>query len=335
MKRLLPSTAAAIALLAVVPASAAAAKPQTGAVLRVDRAHHKVEIVDSEHAVHSYAAPRRAARKLHPGVKVAFQASGTRISSLKVKGRARKLAFYGTVVSNASGTAVFRLGDGKELRLARRQSGGRHGRHKHSHRASVQINVQGLSAGQVVLITEAIDRGGDLTITFKLIPGSDPNGAPNGDDQDVTGTITAIDSDSLTIQTNDGRSMTFQASSDLIDGFDVGDEVDVTYYSDADGTLVADDVESTDDGQDPGNDDLDVVGTVTAIGSSSISVQVDGAGVMTFDADTDLLDGWDVGDQVDVTYYQDTDGSLVADDIESADDSGDDPEPDPYNGSDD
>jgi hypothetical protein len=38
---------------------------------------------------------------------------------------------------------------------------------------------------------------------------------------------------------------------------------------------------------------------------------------------------WEVGDLVDVSYYQDTDGSLVADDIESSDDSGDDPTPDP------
>ena len=46
-----------------------------------------------------------------------------------------------------------------------------------------------------------------------------------------------------------------------------------------------------------------------------------GSGSMTFAADSDLLDGVSVGDVVDVTYFQDTDGSLVADDVEPADDS--------------
>jgi hypothetical protein len=317
MKRLLTSTAA-IAVLAL-PASALAAGPQSGAVLRVDRAHHKVEIVDSQHAVRSYSAPRRAARKLRAGVKVAYRASGSRLTSLHAKGRAHKLAFYATVVSNASGTAVFRLGDGNKLRL-------------HHRKRSVRINVQGLAAGQVVLVTEVFDRKGNLTITFKLMPTTrDPGDA----DRDVTGAITALSEDSLTMQTDGGQTMTFQASSDVLDGLDVGDDVDVTYHAEADGTLVADDVEPTDDGSDPGSDDLDAIGTVTAIGTSSITVQVDGGGAMTFAADSDLLDGWDIGDRVDVSYFQDADGSFVADDIESPGDPGDDPGPDPYDGSED
>jgi hypothetical protein len=44
---------------------------------------------------------------------------------------------------------------------------------------------------------------------------------------------------------------------------------------------------------------------------------------MTFQTDSDLVDGVNVGDQVDVTYFKDTDGSLVADDVEPADSSGD------------
>ncbi len=314
MKRLLPSCATAIAVL-LLPASAAA-QSQSGAVLRVDRAHHRVEIVDSQHAVHSYAAPRRAVRKLRPGTKVTFQTSAGRIGSLRVNGRARKLSFYGKVVKAGGRGAVFRLGDGKQLRLAKRQLG--HRGHRRAHRSSVQINLQGLQPGQVVLISETIDAAGNLTITIKLIPGADPN----GDDQDVTGTITAIGPASVTIQADDGSSMTFQASSDVLDGFEVGDVVDVTYYTEADGTLVADDIEPVDDGGDTG-DELDAIGIVTAVGPSTISIQVDGGGPMTFEADPDLTDGFAVGDHVDVTYWQDVDGSLVADDVESADDTGD------------
>jgi len=315
MKRLLPSCAAAIALLAI-PAAASAS---TGAVLRVNRAHHKLEIVDSQHAVRGYTAavPRRALRKVRAGAKVSFQASGGRITSLHVAGRAHKLAFLAKVVSASNGKGlVLRLGDGSELRLGKRQLG-RHAHRGRAHRSSVQINVEGLNPGQVVLITETVDGAGNVTITIKLMPNADPN----GDDQDVTGTITALGADSITIQTDGGQSMTFQSDPVLLEDYSVGDQVDVSYYTDADGSLVADDVEPLDDGS--GADDLDAIGTVTAIDASSVTVQVDGSGAMTFSADADLLDGVSVGDVVDVTYFQDTDGTLVADDIEPADDSGD------------
>ncbi|HEX6461382.1 MAG TPA: copper-binding protein [Thermoleophilaceae bacterium] len=311
MKRLVPSCAAAIALLGI-PAAASA---QTGVVLRVNRAHHKLEIVDAGHVVRSYTARpgRRAARKVRAGVKVSFQATGGRITSLRVAGRARKLAFLGKVVSNGSKGVVLRLGDGQDLRLGKR----RFGKHR-AHHSSVQINLQGLNPGQVVLITETTDSAGDLTITIKLVPGADPN----GDDQDVTGTITAIGAGSVTIQADDGSTMTFQADAVLLEGFEVGDQVDVTYYADAGGSLVADDIEPVDDGS--GAEDLDALGTVTALdaGAGTITVQVDGGGPMTFQADADLLDGVAVGDYVDVTYFQDTHGSLVADDVEPADTSG-------------
>jgi hypothetical protein len=315
MQRLLTTTVTAFALL-VVPASAAGT--QNGTVLRVDRAHHRVEVVDSKHAVRSYTTPRRAARKLRAGAKVSFHANAGRISSLRVGGRARKVSFYGKLVSKGGNAAVFRLGDGNKLRLGQRRPAPR-GHRKHTRRGSVRINLQGLQAGQVVLITETIDRAGNMTITIKLVPGADPI----GDDQDVTGTITAFGTGSVTIQTDAGDTMTFQASSDVVEGFEVDDQVDVTYYREADGTLVADDIEPVDDGSADGSDDVDVIGVVTAIGPSSISIQVDGGGPMTFAADPDLTDGISVGDHVDVTYFQDADGSLVADDVEPADDSGD------------
>src|SRR4051794_16290590 len=116
MKRLLPSCAAAFALLAI-PA-AASAQTQTGAVLRVNRAHHKLEVVDSGHVVRSYTTgTRRAVRKLRAGAKVSFHAEGGRITSLRVDGRARKLAFLGKVVSSSGKGLVLRLGDGQKLRL--------------------------------------------------------------------------------------------------------------------------------------------------------------------------------------------------------------------------
>src|SRR5436309_252664 len=119
MKRLLPGCATALALLAI-PAAASA---QTGAVLRVNRAHNKLEIVDSQHAVRSYttAVSRHGLRKLHAGARVSFQASGGRITSLRVGGRAHKLAFLARVVTASNGKGlVLRLGDGSQLRLGKR-----------------------------------------------------------------------------------------------------------------------------------------------------------------------------------------------------------------------
>src|SRR5207248_7300013 len=129
-----------------------------------------------------------------------------------------------------------------------------------------QINLDGLDPGQVVLITETVDAGGNVTITIKLMPNADPN----GDDQDVTGTVTALGGDSVTIETDGGDSMTFQADPMLLEDFSTGDQVDVSYYTDADGSLVADDVEPLDDS---GSDDLDVIGTVTALDDSSVTVE--------------------------------------------------------------
>ena len=64
------------------------------------------------------------------------------------------------------------------------------------------------------------------------------------------------------------------------------------------------------------------MGTVTQVRGDGLTVQVDGEGAMSFEADADLLEGVSVGELVEVTYYQDDDGSLVADDVEAADDTG-------------
>jgi hypothetical protein len=138
----------------------------------------------------------------------------------------------------------------------------------------------------------------------------------------VSGTITAIGAGSVTMQADDGSTMTFQAASDVLDGFEAGDAVDVTYYAEADGTLVADDIEPADLGGGDDGDDLDAIGVATAIGAESITIQVDGGGPMTFASDPDLNDGVSVGDHVDVTYSQDPDSTFVADDVEFVDDSG-------------
>jgi hypothetical protein len=306
MKRLAPFATLALCL---VPA-AAQAKPQSGALLRVDRAHRKVELVDSRHVVHRYAVAGRLSKKLRAGALVSFKARGKRIAKLRVTGRTRKLAFYATVVSSARKGAVLRLPDGRSWRVGQKQV-----KHKGAGASSVSISLEGLQPGQVVLITMVSDGAGNVSITIKLVPNGDPT---SGEDEDVTGTITAIEAGSVTVETDDQGELTFVADQDLLDGFQVGDDVDVTYFTDGDGSLVADDIELLDDSE---GSDFDVVGTVTQVRGDGLTVQVDGEGAMSFGADPDLLNGVTVGELVDVTYYEDADGSMVADDIEPVDDS--------------
>jgi Domain of unknown function (DUF5666) len=125
-----------------------------------------------------------------------------------------------------------------------------------------------------------------------------------------------VTDDSIAIDTGDEQ-LTFVADPDLLADIQVDDEVDVTYYEDG-GTLVADDVSLVDDGQ----EDDTVTGTVTQVRGDGLTIQVDGEGAMSFSADPDLLQDVAVGDVVDVTYYQDDNGSLVADDVEPADPGG-------------
>jgi hypothetical protein len=310
-----------IALVAALALPAAAsAKQQSGTVLKVDRAHHAVEIVTPKHVVRRYSAPGKLIKRLKPQTAVVYSTAGKKVVKLRAKGHARKVAFYAKVVASGRSGVVLRLADGRRVKL-----GGGKKKRAHNRAAaagSVTVNIQGLKVGQIVLITQTVDSSGNVTITIRLVQVPDANG---GEDQDVVGTVTAIadDGSTLTIQTDSGDSMTFQTDSDIVDGIAVGDLVDVAYYQDTDGSLVADDVSSADDGSGDGGEDQLATGTVTGVApdGSSITVAVDGGGAMTFQTDPDLIDGIAVGDVVDVSYYQDTDGSFVADDVSPVDDS--------------
>jgi hypothetical protein len=106
----------------------------------------------------------------------------------------------------------------------------------------------------------------------------------------------------------DGSTMRFVANPDdeLTDGLLLGDQVTVTYNKLQDGALKASDVEYF---------DQDVVGTVLAVTSGSVTIQVDGTGAvetLTDDPSDGMFEGVNVGDQdVDVTYYVAAAGLIV------------------------
>jgi hypothetical protein len=285
-------------MLALLVPAAAQAKPQKGAVLRVDRGHHKVEVVNSAHLVRSYSVIGKLSSKLRSGALVTFKPIGKKANGLRIDGRTRKLAFYATVVSSAKKGAVMRLPDGLSWKIGRKL-----------------LKHQGLAPDQVVLIRMITDRKGHVSFKFKILNSDDPTG---GEDQDASGTVTYVSGDTLTIDTGD-ENLTFVADPELLTDIQVDDEVDVTYYED-NGTLVADDVSLVDDG----TEDETVTGTVSEVRDDGLTIQVDGEGPISFTTeDPGLLEGVNVGDEVDVSYYTGDDGSLVADDVEPTDPSGD------------
>jgi hypothetical protein len=131
---------------------------------------------------------------------------------------------------------------------------------------------------------------------------------------DATGPITAVSGTSVTVTTDTGAMSFAVDDSSLTDGFVVGDVVDVTYVDNGDGTYTAQDVQYV---------QQDASGTVTAVGSSQLTVTDSSTGATdTFSGgpnsgvvlDGTGFDGIQVGDQVDVTYHV-SNGHWVADQV--------------------
>jgi hypothetical protein len=188
MSRLTKIAAAALTAAAVLATPALAqAKPGKATVLQVNRGKHHVELVDGHHVVHSYLFSGKVSRKLRQGAVVTYRTKGKRVTSLRVVGRVRKVAYIGKVVSSGRHGVVLQLADGRRVRVGARKST-RHARAA----GSVSISLQGLKSGQIVMITETDDGQGNISITIKLVQGPDGGGdASGGEDQDVVGTVAA------------------------------------------------------------------------------------------------------------------------------------------------
>jgi hypothetical protein len=133
---------------------------------------------------------------------------------------------------------------------------------------------------------------------------------------EASGTITDIpdDQSSLAVQTAAGQTLTISTEDPtLLDDFSVGDDVQVSYIQ-VGAHLIARDVEPLDDGT------LSASATITAIApdGSTFTAQTDDGQTLTIQANPDDLEGFAVGDQVDITYKQDASGVLTEQDIEPA-----------------
>jgi hypothetical protein len=324
MKRLM--LAAGVAALAVFPAGALANTPRAK-VLSVDARHHTVQLVDSKHVVRAYRL-RGTLPHLGLGDTVTFRRSGHGRTISHVKRTARAfgtLSFYAKVVRSGSKQVRLRLGDGSALRLPSSRVSTRTVAHAAAvSTAPVTIQVQGLTPGEKVLISETVDARGHWTITLTLPSTSaagagttSGDGAGNGtvddpgDDQLAEGAITQVSEAGLAVSTASGAlRFAVDPTAGLTDSFLVGDVVDVSYSQSSDGSLNADDVEYV---------EQDALGVVSdASDASLILTDQDTGQPDTFigDPDLGLFVGVNPGDQVDVTYHQ----SAVGDVADAVDD---------------
>jgi hypothetical protein len=324
MKRL--TFATAVAMLAL-PGSAFAASGH-GVVLSVDSKHRRIEVVDSSHVVHAFGYRGRLPR-LHAGSTISFHRVGKAVTGVKVSGqKSRTVAFLGRVVKSNKSGLVLRLADGKKVAFSAKQV--RRPRPKASHKrkaraasarasvANVTINIQGLQPGVMVLVTETVD-GNNVTITISFPTKSDP---VTGGEQQASGTVTDVGDDAFVLTTDDGSDLRLHmAASKLGDlGLQPCDTLDVSYHQDA-GMLIADHVSSTGTsttGDCADNaDEQDVVGTITRVSGDGLTVTTQDQGTMTFTVDSsDITDGYQVGDVVDVTYVDNGGGQYDASDVE-------------------
>jgi hypothetical protein len=236
-------------------------------------------------------------------------------------------------VRTAGKHVVLRLADGRTVSFASRAAAKRTKRTKrtkHARKAiarsasasapAVTVNIQGLTPGATVLVTETVAPDGTITISITLPAAG--SGSTAGD-QTVDGVVSDVQDDTFTISTADGSSLVLHMNADALAALDMFscDTVTVSYHTDA-GLLVADNVDDTgtsssgDCAGDSGSSDE--TGPIVSLSSTSVTIATQDQGNMTFSVDptAGLTDGFLVGDVVDVTYAADSSGANAASDIE-------------------
>lgn len=314
---------AALATTLSFPAAALAAK---GVVLSVDRSHHVVQIIDAKYAVHAYHYRRLPG--VHAGTKLTYTVTGKTLRSAKANGVSRKFSFLAHVIHSGNQGLALKLGDGNKLTFSPKQlqhaSAHAHTGKKQAEVAAtsgnVTINIEGLQPGETVLITESTDANGNLTITITLTGSSAGGGVVELQD---TGVVSAINDDTFDVTTGDGSTLHLHMAADALSNLNMSecDNVSVTYHKDA-SMLIADNVvdqgpnDSCNGGGGAGGGDI--TGTITAVSNDSITINADdGSGLQTFSVQSpDDVAGFQVGDDVDVTYETADDGSLIEDAVE-------------------
>lgn len=239
--------------------------------------------------------------------------------------RARTMSFTAKVVRTSTRGLVVRTAQGRLLSFSAHQLRPAHISRHHGGAAhalfhaadlslstgNVVINLLGLQPGLTIQINETTDAQGNTTITITL-PGSLGQ-------ETVSGVITDVNSDAMSLQIGDGTELRLHAAGDTLSNLNLQpcDEVSVTYHQDA-GILVADSVTPT--GASTSGDcapSYDATGTITQVSADGITISTDqGSQSFSVDPSSGLTDGYQVGDLVDVTYAVSPDGSMTVSDVE-------------------
>lgn len=302
---LLLACAAGACALSASATLAAPSVPSNGQGVLLSLVGHTLRLVDKSHRVGDVHVA--STRGLQRGDVVSVRNGRARVS-----GRVRKLSFLGRVVRSSGRGAVVRLGDGSSFKVG---GGKPHGRRARS-AGKVTIDLQGLSAGQAVLVTIATDAQGNVAITIKVL--SSPTDIGDGE-LHASGVVTDDEGEgAFAIRTEDGSGLRFGDPRQLFDAADAAwcDVVDVSFHKSG-GRLIADALRVTGQGdegdcaEEESADEID--GTVTALAADGSSLTVapddDSAATTIPVDDAGLLDGIEVGDDVAVTL--DEDGTAI------------------------
>jgi hypothetical protein len=295
MSRIAPATA--VALLLALPAAAPAAASSAAGHKSANRtAHHRPAPRQSQHA--------------------------------RPKHRAHSVSFYARVVRSSARGLTVRTSAGKIVAFSARQikRAGMPKRHKHRNgrahgfqrafdlqvsSGNVVVNILGLQPGVLVQITETTDADGNVTITITLPP-------PSGEES-ASGVVTELDSDAFLLQAGDGSQLRLHMSEGALSNLHLQtcDTVEVSYHQDA-GILIADTVSNT--GTSTSGDctpTQDATGEITQVSADSLTINGEqGPVTFTVDPSSGLTGGYQVGDLVDVTYTQSSDGTLNATNVQ-------------------
>jgi hypothetical protein len=335
---------AAILAAAATPATAFAAT-QTATVLAGNG--RSVQVVLPGGAVKTLQLAGNG-RGVRPGAELRYTEHGSRATGVKVVGHTRTISFDGLVAAAGRHAVKVTLTDGHSLTLPASAAVARSAKAGEAVVANMTLNPSGHVVG-LSLSTPGAGTGSGRSKRGKGKGAATSSGAgagagagtgasPTGPepaanvttDQRVSGTVasSSLDSNQFNITDGSGHSETFTLNDTLAatDSLlpNACDIVTVSYHADSSGNLIADDVQTTGNDTSGGcagaNDDLVATGPVTAIdllGGSITITAADGTQVQV-GADASLLAGIVLGDAVTVSYYTDSNGNLVADDVEAA-----------------
>ena len=343
---------AAATLALPAGALAAGSSSQSGVVLSVQ--HHTIQVINPAHAVSAYRYHGRRAG-LHPGSEITFATKGDSIGHVRVTGSTRSFEYYASVVRSGKGHVVLKLADGRTVRLAPVHifnNNGYKGGGGNARAADAQNGSGGISltvnapAGTTVLVSETLNADGSVSITITIEgsssgsgsggssggsggPGGSGGSGGSGGELSTSGIVTEDLSTSFQLLTTDGTdsTLTFEPSptlpADL--GLSVCDTVVVFYHQDSSGDNIVDSVTGTGT-SDAGYCDSDSsyyptqdeTGPITALSSTSITIDTSDQGSMTFPLDpaASLSAGFAIGDLVDVTYTEDPSDNVYVSDVE-------------------